>query len=162
MHLFLVGFPRAGKTTLGKKLSKIVESPFYDIDQMMEVKENKTIVQIYKSRGEDSFRQEEQKHLFSLREKKEGIVATGGGIVLNKKNREYLREQGLVVYLKLPKDLLIERLCKKPLSFCTSLLKNRESLYANVAHTILFLRQEQRDLTYLEILWKRWKGSLKD
>jgi shikimate kinase len=140
MHIFLIGFPRSGKSTLGKKLAYFFKYSFYDTDTILEEKEGNPCPFLYKALGEKIFREKEKEVLFSLQEKTKGIVATGGGIILDKANREFMQRQGWVVYVKTSRDILKKRLEKNPLFFSTnyvSLIRNREDLYHNMSDVTL-------------------------
>jgi shikimate kinase/3-dehydroquinate synthase len=92
MQIFLIGLSGVGKTTLGKKLSEILDIDFFDMDEMIEKQNNMRIKDIFKNYGESRFRDLESELLFSLKDK-EGIIATGGGVILNQKNRNFLKEK---------------------------------------------------------------------
>src|SRR5690625_5063936 len=82
--IYLIGFMGAGKTTIGQKLSEILKLSFIDVDQYIEKKYETDIPTIFKTYGEEKFREYE---MISLKElTKYAIVATGGGIVEKKEN----------------------------------------------------------------------------
>jgi shikimate kinase len=78
----------SGKTTLGKKLAKELELPFSDTDKLVS-KEHGAITEIFKKRGEDYFRTLETSALIKALETG-GVIATGGGIILNEQNRRLI------------------------------------------------------------------------
>lgn len=90
MRIFLIGFMGSGKTFLGKKLSSYYQLPFLDLDNYIEQRTNKTINELFAARGESYFRKLESKTLKSLNVK--GIIATGGGIIELKRNRQLLQK----------------------------------------------------------------------
>lgn len=86
----------AGKTTIGQKLSEILKLSFIDVDQYIEKKYETDIPTIFKTYGEEKFREYE---MISLKElTKYAIVATGGGIVEKKENIQ-LMKKGVTIYL---------------------------------------------------------------
>ena len=98
-NIFLIGFMGAGKTTIGSLLADKINFNFYDTDQMIVEQESREIVEIFKSNGEDYFRDLETGKLTEIENYKETIFATGGGIILRQENREILK-RNFSVYLK--------------------------------------------------------------
>lgn len=109
--IVLIGFMGCGKTTLGKTLAYGTGSPLCDTDQMIESAEGITISQIFAEKGEAYFRERERAVLRELGEQ-EGmmIVSTGGGLPMNEANHEPLKALGLVVFLEVSKEMVLERL----------------------------------------------------
>lgn len=95
-QLILVGPMGVGKTTIGKKISKKLEVEFKDTDKLVSA-EHGAISDIFANHGEQHFRELETGVLMSLADF-EGVIATGGGIVLAEENREFLANRK-VVYL---------------------------------------------------------------
>ena len=87
--LFLIGPMGVGKTTIGKKVAKKLGVEFRDTDKLIVAKHG-PITEIFEAFGEQYFRELETQTLASL-ENFEGIVATGGGVVVAKENREFLK-----------------------------------------------------------------------
>ena len=114
MATVLIGPMGAGKTTLGKKLSKKLGLSFADTDRLI-AKDHGAITKIFEKHGEDYFRDLETKYLAEALESFE-IVATGGGIVLRDKNRELLTGHK-VVFLDTDQQSVIGKinLDKRPL-----------------------------------------------
>lgn len=95
-QLILVGPMGVGKTTIGKKVSKKLEVEFRDTDKLISA-EHGAIAEIFAGQGEGHFRALETEVLRSLNDF-EGVIATGGGIVLAEENREFLAHR-TVIYL---------------------------------------------------------------
>jgi Shikimate kinase len=70
-RIFLVGFMCSGKSTVGKLLADKLGYTFWDIDQVIEEKEGKSIEEIFKSKGEEYFRGLERSVLEEFLEKKD-------------------------------------------------------------------------------------------
>ncbi|WEG14284.1 shikimate kinase [Pullulanibacillus sp. KACC 23026] len=107
--LFLTGFMGAGKTTIGQALSEALSLTLFDTDELIETALKKSIKDIFKDEGEESFRKYEQKIL----QKVSGqpvLITTGGGMVTNPSNRHVMRESGLIIYLHSDPATLLERL----------------------------------------------------
>ena len=99
----------SGKSTVGKLLAKKLETAFLDLDHYIEVKNNKSINDIFKEKGENYFRQLETNALSEIKGSKI-VVACGGGIILNHENRKKISSNGKVVFLKASISSLIKRL----------------------------------------------------
>ncbi|MBB65400.1 MAG: shikimate kinase [Waddliaceae bacterium] len=121
MNLVLVGFKRCGKSTIGRLLAEHLGLPFFDTDALIEKRYEertgkKTIVRdIAIQEGEEYFRSIEKEVIHSLCEIQGVIIATGGGAVLDKRNRERLSEIGKIIYLKIGKEILLKRLSSDPI-----------------------------------------------
>ncbi len=91
--VFLIGFMGSGKTFLGKQLSEKLQFPFFDIDLEIEKKSNMNVNDIFQHKGEKYFREVETGILQNWN--KNGIIATGGGIVISKINRDFLKKKSI-------------------------------------------------------------------
>jgi shikimate kinase len=110
-HVFLTGFMGSGKTTLGKKLGRIMNYPFIDLDDYIMTKEGKTITQIFEESGELAFRNLEALCLEKVLEKEEpSVIALGGGTICFGTNLAKVRHAGLLIYIELPAATLASRL----------------------------------------------------
>ena len=95
----------SGKSTIGKVLSERLEYDFYDTDKLVEKVVGKKIKEIFEQNGEQYFRLKESEELDKTRKLKNAVIATGGGIIENEKNRLFLKEEKKVIFL----DSSIER-----------------------------------------------------
>ena len=109
-NIFLTGFMGAGKSTVGHALATLTGCPFYDLDCLIVDKEQRSIAEIFKTDGEEYFRNCETNVLSALNEEKNAVYATGGGIVLREENRTLMRGTGRIIYLRTRWDTLCERL----------------------------------------------------
>jgi len=90
----------SGKTFLGKKLAEKLNLPFFDLDQEITREQNCSINEIFRTEGEDTFRKIESHILLNWH--KEGIIATGGGIVEEERNRKVLMaEDNITLWLNI-------------------------------------------------------------
>lgn len=89
----------SGKTTVGKLLAKKLALPFIDLDEYFITQTGFQISRFFDLFGEARFREEETKVLKACLDQP-GIIATGGGVVLSKKNRDLLNKQENVIWLK--------------------------------------------------------------
>jgi shikimate kinase len=93
----LIGIMGSGKTTLGKILAERMGNSFICSDEYLEEKLNRTIPDIFEKDGEAYFREMEAEVIKELSEREELILSTGGGVVLDEKNMENLKDNGFVV-----------------------------------------------------------------
>lgn len=144
-QIFLIGMMGTGKSTVGKSLSEKLKNSFIDIDQEIEKREKITINEIFKIKGEKYFRNIESKILIEC---KNEIVSCGGGIILNKKNRNFLKDNGFNIHLKCSINTIIKRIentSSRPLlneknlkNDLLEIKKTRMRYYKNIANiTIL-------------------------
>ena len=110
IRIFLVGYMGAGKTTLGRALSREMQVSFIDLDWYIEERFHKTVRQLFEERGEDGFREIEKKMLHEVAEFENVIVATGGGTPCFFDNMDYMNACGDAVFLDVDKDVLFRRL----------------------------------------------------
>lgn len=108
-NIVLTGFMCCGKTTVGKELSKKTGYKFIDSDEYIERKYKKTIPEIFKTLGEERFREMEKECIKEISLMSSCVISTGGGVVLNPENVENLRKNGVVCYLEIGCDTVIKR-----------------------------------------------------
>ncbi len=110
MNILLTGFMGAGKTTVGRKLAKRLGYYFIDTDSEIEREQGCSIPDIFRYAGEPCFRDLETDLLKSMVNHKNSIIATGGGMVLRKENRELMQQIGKRVFLRVSLEDLLKRL----------------------------------------------------
>lgn len=111
MKIVLCGFMGCGKSSIGRNLSKILGIEFIDMDRYIEAKEEKTVAEIFASKGETEFRKLETETIKELMEKDNIVIATGGGAVLNPLNvEEFHKGNARIYFLDVPLPALQERL----------------------------------------------------
>lgn len=140
--IVLIGPMGAGKTTLGKKLSKEFDLPFFDTDRLISSRHG-SIESIFKKHGEAHFRELETGALTEAL-RTPGIVATGGGAPMRPENQALLREH-FVVFLDTAQEFVIGKinLDKRPLirdnpDRWTEIYEERKDTYANLASATVF------------------------
>lgn len=134
----------SGKSTLGRRLARRFDLPFFDSDTEIERQTGASIAWIFDIEGEDGFRKRESDTLNSLLNKNEKMVlATGGGIVISEKNRALLKSSNaIVIYLNTPIETLTSRI---------ELSKNRPLLKDKPVKEVLEALHTQRNDWYLEV-----------
>ena len=142
VNLFLVGLMGAGKTTIGRQLAKRLKLTFIDSDHEIEARTGTNIPWIFDIEGEKGFRKRERDVIDELTQRQGIVLATGGGAVMDKRNRSHLSERGMVIYLHTSLDQLVKRTAKD---------RNRPLLQTGAPHTRLEELLVVRDPVYREI-----------
>lgn len=108
MKIWLVGMMGSGKTTAGSMAASALGVPFLDTDQLVTDKVGTTIAELWSDEGEGVFRSAERAVVADI-EARSGVVATGGGVVLDAVNRAILARSGTVVWLEASPRVLAAR-----------------------------------------------------
>lgn len=146
--IILIGYRATGKTSVGMLLAEKLGFSFIDADHAIEQKENQCISDMVAEHGWDYFRTKEKEMLLELAEKKEHIIATGGGAILHQDIWKTVKESGVVIWLKADTQTICTRLAgdevsdtQRPsltgadiLKEVSSVLATRTPLYATSSH----------------------------
>jgi shikimate kinase len=97
--IILIGPPGAGKTSVGKALAKKLSLNFLDSDKVIEEKSGKSISEIFITDGEPAFREMERAAVIDLIESQDGVIALGGGSVMDLEVSKRLLPMANVVFL---------------------------------------------------------------
>ena len=89
--VLLIGMPGAGKTTIGRELSKVLKMNFLDMDEFIERSTGKEIKELF-AQGEEVFRDLESKSCELLSTLKNVVISSGGGIVTREENMGNFKE----------------------------------------------------------------------
>ena len=146
MNILLIGFMGSGKSTIGRKLAKLLEYSFVDTDSVIEEDQGCSVAEIFKYGGEECFRKMETRLLQKLKNVENSVIATGGGIVLREQNQRLLQEIGKRVYLNVPQEELQQRLKndrnrpllkeKDPETVVQKMMKERVLLYEQAEYIV--------------------------
>ncbi len=104
-NIVLIGMPGCGKSTLGKYLAKYYNMEFIDSDKEI-VKAHGDIPEIFKTKGEDAFRDIESQVIRDISQKTGCVIATGGGVIKRDANIKYLKQNGCVIFIDRPFESL--------------------------------------------------------
>jgi shikimate kinase len=139
----LIGFMGAGKSAVGRELSRRIGWPRHDTDEMIRAQFGISIPDIFARHGEPAFRDAETALLKKLGRGIAGIVVTGGGIVLRTQNVQLLRGMGRIIWLDADEQVLWRRVSKHstrpllqtpdPHARFSELLRERLPLYQSAA-----------------------------
>ena len=149
-RIIFIGYMGAGKTTVGKALSKELGIPFYDLDWYIQSRMRKTVAQLFAERGEEGFRQVEYNMLHEVAEFENVIISCGGGTPCFFDNIDYMNGQGETVYLKATPEvlyghlkmgksvrpLLVGKTENELLTFIEQQLSVREPYYKKAKHVL--------------------------
>ena len=147
MNIILCGFMGCGKSTIGKFLAKKNNLKFIDSDEYIVETQKMSISDIFKSFGEEKFREIETLAIKDISAFNNYIVALGGGAVLNPLNAEILKNSGKIFFLNASANEVYKRLkndtsrpllqTEDKLTAITELLQKRLPLYINAADYII-------------------------
>jgi len=143
----LVGMPGCGKSTVGRHLARHLGLPLVDSDHEIERRIGMPIRAWFETHGEASFRDIEQQVIDQLSSGGEIVLATGGGAVLRRANRDALHQRTQVFYLRSTPEELARRLrhdtqrpllqVANPLRRLRELFRERDPLYRQTAHYVI-------------------------
>ena len=145
--LFLTGPMGAGKSTIGRQLSKQLDLPFHDSDHEIETRTGVDIPLIFDLEGEAGFRKRESVVIDELTQLPGIVLATGGGAILDPANREHLGNRGKVIYLHASVNQQLKRTrmdrnrpllrTEDPRARLEELMAIRDPLYREIASVVI-------------------------
>lgn len=107
--LYLVGFMGAGKSTVARAVATRLGWKVLDVDEWIERREQQTVAEIFRSRGEAYFRAVERESVRWMLPERYAVVATGGGTFADPDTRAAILADGTAVWLDVPFATLVER-----------------------------------------------------
>ena len=145
-NLVLIGMMGSGKSTIGARVAQLLHLPFYDVDKEIEKKAHNTISEIFQQEGEVAFRELEYEIIQQLAAQSPGVIATGGGAFIEKRNQEILKKNGIIFYLNASAETLFHRVkqtthrpllqTEDPLHRLKDLLEKRRTSYERADYQI--------------------------
>ncbi len=144
-HLFLIGMPGSGKSSLGRRTARRLNIPYIDTDIVLSEQAGATIYEIFQNYGEQAFRNAESNLLIHLADEIPSIISTGGGMVLRKMNCDIMKNSGIIVLVDRPieqilSDIKLDRrpmLAQKGMQGVVDLYKERMPVYRSLADAYL-------------------------
>lgn len=110
MKIVLIGYRGCGKTTVARRLSLRLGWPWVDADVEIELRAGKSIAAIFADEGEPAFRDLEAQVVAELAGRDRIVLAAGGGAVMRAENRDHLRRNAHVVWLKADPETVHQRM----------------------------------------------------
>jgi len=136
----LVGLMGAGKSTVGRRLARMLDRDFVDADDAIVAAAQLSIPEIFEQFGEPYFRDGERRVIARLIEEGHGVIATGGGAFVDPSTRALILERAIAVWIDCDVDTLVERTARRntrpllrngdPREILTRLAAERARFYA--------------------------------
>ena len=111
-NIVLIGMMGSGKSTIGYLLSKSTNLKHVDIDKLIEKETGLKIYDIFEKKGEEYFRNLEEKITLKLLKNKKNIISLGGGGFINKNIRKEVLNNNISFWLKWKSSTIIQRILK--------------------------------------------------
>ena len=166
-HIFIIGMPGCGKSSLGRRVAGNLGIRYVDTDQRIVDAVGCSIPEIFEKYGEQAFRNAETNMLIQLTREEPSIISTGGGTVMREENRAIMRNSGLILLIDRPLeqilgDIKLDRrplLAKKGLGEVERLYHARIDTYRAAADLVLDNSQGyQAGMMNMEKLIRRAAG----
>lgn len=155
--------PGSGKSYWCGRLAKKLKTNAYDLDKLIESLKDDSIRNLFESEGEEYFRRTEAKLLRWFAEKKDFVLATGGGTPCFHDNMPWMNKQGVTIWIDVPVNILAERLqtlkAERPLlstvadeqleHHLEALLETRKAFYQQAQHRLSSQEISEKKLTEL-------------
>lgn len=109
-NIYLTGFMGTGKTTIGRELAKATGKRFIDMDREIESRFGMSVSEIFAAYGDPFYREQEKRLAFELVEKRNYVVSTGGGTIMDPEIFKAFIDNGLMICLTAKKKELLLRL----------------------------------------------------
>jgi shikimate kinase len=109
-NIVLLGMMSSGKSTLGKKLARVLNYKFVDLDKLIEQDQGMDIPSLFSQKGESFFRDVESKILKETIENQQIVLATGGGTPCFFDNMDFIKNLGISIFLDVPAADLARRI----------------------------------------------------
>ena len=144
-NLVFLGMMGSGKSSIGNLVSKKLNLKFLDIDNLIENETSMSILNIFEKKGEDYFRNLEEKITLKTLKTANNVISLGGGGFINEKIRKEVLSNNLSFWLYLEDSILLKRIKaskKRPLAIKSSyqeikqLIKKRSKIYSKAQFKI--------------------------
>ena len=142
-NIFFVGFMGAGKSTVARNLQKRLKMNLVEMDERIEKEQGMTIPEIFEKYGESRFRDLESELILTIGKEGNTIVSCGGGVVVRPENIEYMKKNGMVIFLSAKPETVFDRVkdsTNRPIlngnmnvEYIAGLMEKRRALYEAAA-----------------------------
>ena len=110
MKIVLIGYRGTGKSFVGKRLARKLKVPFYDTDDLIEATAGRSIGDIVSEESWACFRRMEKEIIQEVASRNKGVVASGGGAVMDEENAGILKKYGTLIWLDANVETIIQRI----------------------------------------------------
>ena len=144
-NLVFLGMMGSGKSSIGSLVSKKLKIPFIDIDSVIVKNTRMSVSEIFEKKGENYFRNLEEKITLKYLKKIRNVISLGGGGFINTKIRQEILSNNFSFWLNWDESILIKRIKdskKRPLAFKSTdqeiraIIKSRSKIYSNAQFKI--------------------------
>ncbi len=159
--IVLVGMMGAGKTSVGRRLAARLALPFRDSDEEIEKAAGASVADIFERYGEREFRSAEHRVIMRLLRSGPGVIASGGGALMNEATRDHILKEAHTVWLRAGPDTLLRRVGTDrtrpllsrgdPLVILERLIEERSPVYA-LATTVVDSDIDDEDVVARNII----------
>ena len=142
-NIFLIGFMGAGKSTIARNLQKELGMELVEMDERIVKEQGMSINDIFKTKGEDGFRDIESQLVIDLGKQDKAIVSCGGGVVIRPENVKNMKKSGKIIYLTAKPETILDRVkdsTQRPLlnghmnvEYINELMSMRKDFYEEAA-----------------------------
>ena len=158
-NIILIGMPTSGKSTVGVIAAKILGLNFIDTDLVIQQREGKLLCEIIDNYGIEGFLKCEESAILSLQETG-ALIATGGSVVYSEAAMHHLKQDGIIVYLKVDQNELFKRLHNvkergvvlRPNETIEEMYRERCILYKKYADIIIDEGEKNLEETVAEVV----------
>ncbi len=112
-NIFITGFSGSGKTTIGRETARLLGWTFVDTDDRIVASQGRPIEDIFARYGEDEFRRVERQTLERVARADKQVVSTGGGVIMDERNRAVMEANGVVVLLEARPETILRRVSEQ-------------------------------------------------
>ena len=144
-NIVFLGMMGSGKSSIGSLVSKKLNLPFADIDNLIVENTGMSILEIFEKKGENYFRNLEEKITLKCLKKNKNVISLGGGGFINIKIRKEILTNNISFWLNWDESILVRRIKdskKRPLAFKSTeqeirtIIRNRSKIYTNAQYKI--------------------------
>lgn len=146
-NIYLIGFMGCGKSSVAEGLEAHYGMKRIEMDQMIVIRNKMEISEIFRTYGEEYFRDLESRLLEEIQVNKNQVISCGGGIVLRKKNVDMMKQNGIIVLLTASPETILSRVKdddtrpvlrdKKTVQGIAELMEQRRAKYEGAADVII-------------------------
>lgn len=144
-HIFIIGMPGSGKSSLGRRVAQNLRIPYVDTDQRIADIVGCSIPEMFEQYGDQAFRNAETNVLIQLTREQPSMISTGGGMVMREHNRAIMRNHGVIILIDRPldeimSDIKLDRrpmLAAKGLGAVEDIYNERIDVYRELADAVL-------------------------